>query len=129
MHNPTQIKTLLFSFMPNNNNNSDFFSQVYQVVALIPKSRATSYGAIAKYLGSARSSRMVGWAMNASHTAAPGLPAHRVVNRNGVLTGKHFFVGESMEERLRREGIRIENDQILDWDKVFWDPGKELGLD
>jgi methylated-DNA-protein-cysteine methyltransferase-like protein len=108
--------------------NNDFFDHVYQVVRLIPKGRVTSYGAIAAYLGSARSSRMVGWAMNASHTAAPDIPAHRVVNRNGLLTGKHFFGGDSMAERLRAEGIEVIGDQISDFERVFWDPSQELDL-
>jgi methylated-DNA-protein-cysteine methyltransferase-like protein len=109
--------------------NSDFFHQVYQVVRLIPLGRVTSYGAIASYLGSARSSRMVGWAMNASHVSAPDIPAHRVVNRNGVLTGKHFFSGESMEERLQNEGIEVIDDQIVRFEQVFWNPSEELLID
>ncbi len=108
--------------------NSDFFSNVYAVVRLIPNGRVTSYGAIAKYLGSARSSRMVGWAMNNAHTM-PDIPAHRVVNRNGILSGKaHFGEGDKMEKLLKQEGISVKNDQILDFDKVFWDPATELLL-
>lgn len=108
---------------------TDFFQQVYQVVELIPKGRVTSYGAIARYLGSAKSSRMVGWAMNNSHSVNPNLPAHRVVNRNGLLTGKHFFTGESMASRLENEGIQIKEDQIVAFERIFWDPSNELGLD
>lgn len=108
--------------------NKDFFTNVYDVVKLIPEGRATSYGAIAKYLGAPRSSRMVGWAMNAAHSM-PDVPAHRVVNRNGLLTGKaHFNPPELMEQRLQSEGIRIVKDQIQDFKLVFWDPEIELKL-
>ncbi len=108
--------------------NKDFFVNVYDVVRLIPKGRATSYGAIAKYLSSPRSSRMVGWAMNASHTM-PDIAAHRVVNRNGLLTGKaHFNPPEIMQERLEREGISVKDDQIVNFQEVFWDPSIELKL-
>lgn len=104
----------------------DFFHQVYEVVKLIPKGRATSYGAIAKYLGSAKSSRMVGWAMNAAHSK-PEIPAHRVVNRNGMLSGKaHFGSPTRMQELLEAEGIQVENDQIVDFSLIFWDPEREL---
>lgn len=119
--------SISFVFVKNRPKN-DFFDQVYQVVRLIPKGRVTSYGAIASYLGSARSSRMVGWAMNASHSIAPDIPAHRVVNRNGLLTGKHFFRGDSMAERLRAEGIEVIGDQISDFERVFWDPSQELDV-
>jgi len=108
--------------------NNDFFEQVYQVVHLIPKGRATSYGAIAKYLGSARSSRMVGWAMNTAHSR-PEIPAHRVVNRNGMLTGKmHFGSPTRMQELLEGEGIQVENDQIINFTELFWNPQEELKL-
>lgn len=110
------------------NKHKDFFENVFDVVRLIPKGRVTSYGAIAKYLGAPRSSRMVGWAMNASHKY-PGIPAHRVVNRNGLLTGKHHFNDETeMEKRLNREKIIVKNDKIIDFKSVFWDPTKELEL-
>jgi methylated-DNA-protein-cysteine methyltransferase-like protein len=106
--------------------NKDFFQQVYAVVKLIPKGRVTSYGAIAKYLSSPQSSRMVGWAMNASHSD-PKIPAHRVVNRNGLLTGKmHFSEPTMMQILLEREGIKVKKDQVVDFDKKFWDPGVEL---
>jgi methylated-DNA-protein-cysteine methyltransferase-like protein len=109
--------------------NPNFFDLVYQVVKLIPKGRVTSYGAIAKYLGAARSARMVGWAMNGSHAHDETLPAHRVVNRNGLLSGKHHFAnGETMQDRLGKEGVRVVNDQIQDFKKVFWDPGEDLSL-
>ena len=109
--------------------NKDFFSNVYEVVKLIPKGRVTSYGAIAKYLGSAQSSRMVGWAMNACHTHPGKVPAYRVVNREGLLTGKmHFNPPSKMQELLEREGIKVQNDKVVDFEKRFWDPGKELGF-
>ena len=106
---------------------ADFFDKVYQVVRLIPTGRVTSYGAIARYLGTARSSRMVGWAMNNSHSQKEYVPAHRVVNRKGMLTGKHFFGGEHiMQELLENEGIVVVDDQIVDFESVYWDPSKEL---
>lgn len=110
--------------------NPNFFEQVYQIVALIPRGRVTSYGAIAAALGSKQSSRMVGWAMNASHTLIDQIPAHRVVNRNGVLTGKHHF-GEisEMQKRLEKEGIVVKNNTIVDFETYFWDPMKELNLE
>lgn len=112
-----------------NDKHKDFFDSVFEVVKLIPEGRVTSYGAIAKYLGSARSSRMVGWAMNASHSV-PGIPAHRVVNRNGLLTGKmHFSSPTVMEERLKEEGVIVEKDQVIDFTLKFWDPAIELRLE
>lgn len=109
-----------------NDKHRDFFESVFEIVKLIPEGRVTSYGAIAKYLGSARSSRMVGWAMNASHRI-PGVPAHRVVNRNGMLSGKmHFETPDAMQERLMNEGVIVVNDQIIDFNSHFWDPTKEL---
>ncbi|ADR22924.1 methylated-DNA--protein-cysteine methyltransferase [Marivirga tractuosa] len=107
---------------------NDFFDQVYQVVRLIPKGRVTSYGAIAKYLGAAKSSRVVGYAMNASHEMED-VPAHRVVNRNGLLTGKmHFKTPDTMETSLEAEGIKVKNDQIQNFKEVFWDPMEELEI-
>jgi methylated-DNA-protein-cysteine methyltransferase-like protein len=107
---------------------SDFFNKVFEVVKLIPQGRVTSYGAIAKYLGAAGSARMVGWAMNASHSHPDFVPAHRVVNRNGLLTGKHHFDNpNAMQELLENEGIILDGDQIVDFDEKLWDPGKELG--
>jgi len=107
----------------------DFFKQVYQVVREIPEGRATSYGAIAKYLGSGRSSRVVGWAMNGAHSQQEYVPAHRVVNRNGQLTGKiHFSTAFEMEEKLKQEGIEVKNDTIVNFKKYFWDPVIELAL-
>ena len=108
---------------------SDFFDQVFQVVRLVPSGRITSYGAIAAYLGTKRSSRMVGWAMNASHHVKPKVPAHRVVNRNGMLTGKaHFETPTKMQELLAKEKIKVKNETVLDFEKLFWDPTIELGL-
>lgn len=106
---------------------NDFFDKVYQLVRLIPRGRVSSYGAIARYLGSSRSARMVGWAMNASHTQHDFVPAHRVVNRTGLLTGKHFFGGENvMQELLENEGIIITDNQIINFKDRFWDPNLEL---
>ena len=107
---------------------SVFFDSVFQVVKLIPFGRVTSYGAIAAYLGAKRSSRAVGYAMNASHSI-PGIPAHRVVNRNGQLTGKmHFSSPTEMEELLAKEGVIVKNDQIVAFKTLFWDPMIELEM-
>jgi methylated-DNA-protein-cysteine methyltransferase related protein len=106
---------------------NDFFSRVYEVTKCIPFGRITSYGAIARYLGTGQSARMVGWALNASHTSMDFIPAHRVVNRKGLLTGKrHFGNSGTMKQLLENEGIIIEDDQILNFDEKFWDPAKEL---
>ena len=102
----------------------NIFDDIYEVVRLIPHGRVTSYGAIAKYLGTG-GARMVGWAMNACHTM-PEVPAHRVVNRNGVLTGKAHFGGNIMQELLENEGLKVENDQIIDFQKYYWNPSDEL---
>jgi len=115
--------------LPDTYKENDFFSRVYQVVELIPFGRVTSYGAIASYLGAKRSSRMVGWAMNAVHLSSQNIPAHRVVNRNGLLTGKaHFGDPNAMENQLQKEGITVEKDQIINFKNIFWDPTKELIL-
>lgn len=115
--------------VPESERNKDFFKQVYEVVKLVPKGRVTSYGAIGKYLGAARSARMVGWAMNGCHKHDPSIPAHRVVNRAGVLSGKHHFPEPSiMEEKLAAEGVVVKGDQIQNFDKIFWDPTVELSL-
>jgi methylated-DNA-protein-cysteine methyltransferase related protein len=104
-----------------------FFQDVYAVVKMIPQGRVSTYGAIANYLGTKMSARMVGWAMNASH--GKGVPAHRVLNRAGILTGKnHFAYPEQMQELLEKEGITILNDQVQDFNKLFWDPNQELSL-
>ena len=113
--------------MPKNN---EFFDQVYQVVRLVPKGRVTTYGAIGKFLGSAKSARMVGWAMNNSHQQSPSVPAHRVVNRNGILTGKHHFSNNNtMAELLKREGIEVKENQIVNFKEYFLDPSETLGLE
>jgi len=105
----------------------DFFDMVYQVVRLIPKGRVTSYGAIAKYLGAAGSSRLVGYAMHGAHNQKPKVPAHRVVNRNGLLTGKHHFANPyEMQELLAKEKIKVVDDKIIDFAKYYWDPMVEL---
>ena len=106
-----------------------FFADVYDVVRQIPKGKVTSYGAIAKYLGTGSSARMVGWAMNAAHVALPKVPAHRVVNRNGMLTGKmHFSTPTLMEELLKKEKIAVENDTVVNFEQLFWDPAIYLSL-
>lgn len=102
----------------------NIFDDIYEVVRLIPVGRVTSYGAIAKYLGGG-GARMVGWAMNACH-AMPDVPAHRVVNRNGLLTGKHHFGGNRMQELLESEGLKVGNDKIIDFQKYYWNPSDEL---
>jgi methylated-DNA-protein-cysteine methyltransferase-like protein len=111
------------------NETYSFFVDVYDVVRQIPKGRVTSYGAIAKYLGTGSSARMVGWAMNAAHVAVPKVPAHRVVNRNGMLTGKHHFKTPTlMEELLKKEKIMVQDETIADFENLFWDPAEHLGL-
>ena len=106
-----------------------FFADVYDVVRQVPKGRVTSYGAIAAYLGTKLSARMVGWAMNAAHTVKPKVPAHRVVNRNGMLTGKHHFATPTlMEELLKKEGTIVSNETVEQFNEKFWDPSIELSL-
>jgi methylated-DNA-protein-cysteine methyltransferase-like protein len=106
-----------------------FFEDVYAVVRQIPKGRVTSFGAIANYLGARSSARMVGWAMNGAHMAEPKVPAHRVLNRNGMLSGKaHFATPTLMEELLLKEKIKVENDRVVNFEKLFWDPAKELEI-
>lgn len=106
---------------------NDFFEQVWEVVKLIPYGKVTSYGAIARYLGAASAARTVGYAMNASHRSTTQIPAHRVLNRNGMLTGKHHFGNTGiMQQLLESENIEVENDVVKNFDKLFWDPNKEL---
>lgn len=113
--------------MADENKKENFFDLVWQVARLIPKGRVTSYGAIAKYLGTGLSARMVGWAMNAAGGVKPKVPAHRVVNRNGMLTGKHHFATPTlMQELLEKEKIKVKDDKVIDFEKLFWDPAKEL---
>lgn len=109
-------------------NDSGFFDMVYEVARLIPAGRVTSYGAIARYLGTAKSARMVGWAMNAAHSL-PDVPAHRVLNRNGLLSGKHHFgAPNAMQELLEKEGVIVTENQVQNFMNIFWDPEKELKL-
>jgi methylated-DNA-protein-cysteine methyltransferase-like protein len=118
----------LKSVLPSGKADSSFFEQVFAVARQIPKGRVTSYGAIAAYLGTKMSARMVGWAMNGAHNR-PDIPAHRVVNRNGMLSGKmHFATPTQMEELLLKEKIRVVDDVIVDFEKKFWDPAVELSI-
>jgi methylated-DNA-protein-cysteine methyltransferase-like protein len=115
--------------LPSGKKDASFFEQVYAVVALIPFGRVTSYGAIAKFLGTKMSARMVGWALNNAHHL-PHVPAHRVVNRNGQLSGKaHFGTPTQMQELLEKEGVLINNDCITNFTTIFWDPSKELTIE
>ncbi|MDD2197627.1 MAG: MGMT family protein [Bacteroidales bacterium] len=108
----------------------NFFEKVYEVVKLIPEGKVTTYGAIARFIGSPQSARMVGWALNSTKQLPEWIPAHRVVNRNGLLTGKrHFQNNNTMMELLESEGLTIENDKIIDFKNVLWDPTQELNLD
>ncbi len=117
------------SILPSGNKDLSFFEQVYDVVRLIPKGRVTSYGAIAAYLGTKMSARMVGWAMNGAHNVKPKVPAHRVVNRNGMLSGKaHFATPTRMEELLAKEKIIMKDDVIVDFKTKFWDPVDNLKI-
>lgn len=116
----------LKSILPSGVQEPSFFEQVFEVAKLIPKGRVTSYGAIANFLGTKMSARMVGWAMNAAHSM-PTIPAHRVVNRKGLLSGKmHFATPTQMEELLAKEKVKVVNDQVVDFEKIFWDPAVEL---
>jgi methylated-DNA-protein-cysteine methyltransferase related protein len=106
---------------------NDFYKNVYEVVRAVPPGRVTTYGAIARYLGTGLSARVVGWALNSSHGLDPFVPAQRVVNRNGLLTGKvHFNPPSAMQELLWNEGVRVENDEIVNFRDLFWDPMREL---
>ncbi|HEV7332076.1 MAG TPA: MGMT family protein [Flavisolibacter sp.] len=119
----------LKSIKPSGKKDETFFEQVFEVVRLIPKGRVTSYGAIAAALGTKLSARMVGWAMNASHLVKPKVPAHRVVNRNGQLSGKmHFAYPEQMQELLEKEGVKVVEDKVQDFERLFWNPAEELSL-
>ncbi|MGZ3840311.1 MAG: MGMT family protein [Flavisolibacter sp.] len=113
---------------PSGKSDESFFELVYEVVRQVPRGRVTSYGAVAAALGARSSARMVGWAMNGSHRVRPRVPAHRVVNRQGLLTGKiHFDPPERMQELLEKEGILVREDRVVDFQKIFWDPVAELG--
>lgn len=117
------------SVLPSGSKDLSFFEQVYDVVRLIPKGRVSSYGAIAAYLGTKMSARMVGWAMNGSFHVQPKVPAHRVVNKNGMLSGKaHFATPTLMEELLAKEKIKVKDNVIVDFEKKFWDPAVNLEI-
>lgn len=119
----------LKSVKPSGKREESFFELVYEVARQIPKGRVTSYGAIAACLGTKLSARMVGWAMNGAGRVRPKVPAHRVVNRNGLLSGKHHFTPSgSMEKLLKKEGIKVKDDAVVDFKKLFWDPVQELGF-
>jgi len=121
--------TRLKSVKPSGKRDENFFELVYEVARQIPKGRVTSYGAIARCLGTKMSARMVGWAMNGAGKVKPKVPAHRVVNRIGMLSGRHHFdTPDQMEMLLKKEGIKVKNDTIIDFEKLFWDPAKELGF-
>jgi methylated-DNA-protein-cysteine methyltransferase-like protein len=123
-------KESLRKINPSGKRDDNFFQMVYDIVRQVPKGRVTSYGAIAAALGAKSSARMVGWAMNGSHRMKPKVPAQRVVNRQGLLSGRiHFDYPEQMQELLEKEGLKIEDNQVVDFNKKFWDPVKELGLE
>ena len=114
---------------PSGKSDESFFELVFDVVRQVPRGRVTSYGAVAAALGTKMSARMVGWAMNSAHRVKPRVPAHRVVNRNGLLSGKmHFETPDMMQELLEKEGIKVKDDQVQDFQKRFWDPAKELSI-
>jgi methylated-DNA-protein-cysteine methyltransferase related protein len=119
----------LKSVKPSGKKDENFFELVYEVARQIPKGRVTSYGAIAACLGTKLSARMVGWAMNGAGRVRPKVPAHRVVNRLGILSGKHHFTPPgSMEKLLKKEGVKVKNDTVVDFEKLFWDPVEVLGF-
>lgn len=125
--NKKPAREKLTTVTPGGKKDAGFFELVYEVARQIPKGRVTSYGAIAACLGTKLSARMVGWAMNGAGKVRPKVPAHRVVNRNGLLTGKHHFNPPSlMQQLLEKEGVKVKKDQVVDFKKVFWDPAKEL---
>ena len=127
---PTKRTDRLKTVTPSGKKETNFFELVYEVARQIPMGRVTSYGAIAACLGAKSSARMVGWAMNGAHLVKPAIPAHRVVNRMGILSGKHHFNPPgSMEKRLKKEGVKVKHDQVIDFEKCFWDPVTELGFD
>ena len=120
-------KQKLRSVKPSGRKDESFFELVFEVARQIPKGRVTSYGAIANALGTKSSARMVGWAMNGAGRVKPKVPAHRVVNRNGLLTGKHHFSPpERMQQLLEKEGVKVKDDKVVDFDKLFWDPMTEI---
>jgi methylated-DNA-protein-cysteine methyltransferase-like protein len=128
MASKKKLSVRLKTVKPSGKREESFFEMVYEIVRQIPKGRVTSYGAIANCLGTKLSARMVGWAMNAVGKVKPKIPAHRVVNRVGLLSGKHHFGGNKMEKLLKKEGINVKNDTVVDFKKLFWDPAEELGF-
>lgn len=126
-NNPQKSHDKLFSTKPSGKRDESFFELVFEIARQIPSGRVTSYGAIAACLGTKLSARMVGWAMNSAHSPALYVPAHRVVNRNGMLTGKHHFATPStMQELLEKEGVIVKDDTVIDFKNRFWDPAQEL---
>lgn len=122
---PEKLRTV----KPSGKREENFFELVFEIARQIPKGRVTSYGAIASCLGTKSSARMVGWAMNGAGRVRPKVPAHRVVNRLGILSGKHHFSPPGiMEKLLKKEGVKVKNDQVVDFKKHFWDPAEELGF-
>jgi len=120
-------KERLKAIKPSGGRDESFFELVHTVARQIPKGRVTSYGAIAAALGTKLSARMVGWAMLSAHTVTPNVPAHRVVNRNGLLTGRHHYhPPEKMQQLLEKDGVVVRDNQVVDFDRLFWDPAKEL---
>lgn len=122
---PRSAVSKLNTVRPSGKTEESFFELVFEVVRQIPKGRITSYGAIAAALGTKLSSRMVGWAMNGAHRVRPAVPAHRVVNRLGLLTGKHHFESPTaMQEKLEAEGVKVEDDKVVNFKELFWEPGE-----
>lgn len=125
--NKENKRTAIKTITPSGLKDTNFFEQVYDIARQIPKGRVTSFGAIAKCIGTGRSARMVGWAMSSSAVVKPKVPAHRVVNSQGLLTGKfHFKTPATMEELLAKEGVKVKNDKVVDFKKKFWNPIEEL---
>ena len=129
MSSKKKVSEKLKTLKPSGKREENFFELVFEVARQIPKGKVTSYGAIAECLGTKSSARMVGWAMNGAHKVIPIVPAHRVVNRLGILSGKHHFSPPGkMEKLLKKEGIKVKNDQVVDFKKKFWNPVEELGF-
>jgi methylated-DNA-protein-cysteine methyltransferase-like protein len=127
MSSKKTTKEKLNTIRPSGKKEASFYELVFEVARQIPKGRVTSYGAIAACLGTKLSARMVGWAMNGAGKVKPKVPAHRVVNRNGMLSGRHHFVPPAkMQELLEKEGIKVKNDTVVDFKKLFWDPSSAL---
>ena len=123
------LEERLRTLKPSGKKDESFFEQVFDVVRQVPKGRVTTYGAVAAALGTKLSARMVGWAMNAAHNVKPKVPAQRVINRNGMLSGKmHFATPTQMQELLEKEGVKVADDKVVEFDKLFWDPAVELSM-